>query len=366
MQTLDIECPSCGEMLELDAGFAGGVCRCSNCGTLMTVPSSAGKPESLTKPTRSASSGSGGTRSMGTPDTGTQRGSRPSKPKKKSKGKGKPAKGGAISATIEAGEYRTSSGKVIRVDETMRVPMAEKKKKQIRMATTIVFFSIVAAVVVVAVIGIIAITGGPGGPGGGSGSGDVAYDPAANPYELPFANVMGLPVTGRTVVVVEASEYSGEWASIAGDMIGTGLSHASSDGEIALIGAAGKPVAFDDGAMRGMPINANEVRGWFENLPAEGEANVAAAITAALEQDPDTLIIVHGYADTDNIQAWDALLDGKENLKLHTVFVDAEGGNSSPELEGWAAERGGEAVVLSIDQIEYLKEAAAEAVAEKE
>ncbi len=35
---IELECPSCGQLLELDAGFAGGVCRCSDCGTLMTVP----------------------------------------------------------------------------------------------------------------------------------------------------------------------------------------------------------------------------------------------------------------------------------------------------------------------------------------
>jgi len=35
---LELECPACTTLLELDVGFAGGVCRCSECGTLMTVP----------------------------------------------------------------------------------------------------------------------------------------------------------------------------------------------------------------------------------------------------------------------------------------------------------------------------------------
>ncbi len=38
MQTINLPCPGCHTVLELDAGFAGGVCRCSNCGILMTVP----------------------------------------------------------------------------------------------------------------------------------------------------------------------------------------------------------------------------------------------------------------------------------------------------------------------------------------
>lgn len=43
MPVIDLECPNCHESLELDAGFAGGVCRCANCGTLMTVPENAGE-----------------------------------------------------------------------------------------------------------------------------------------------------------------------------------------------------------------------------------------------------------------------------------------------------------------------------------
>lgn len=39
MDQIELECPKCKTLLNLDSGFAGGVCRCSNCGTLMTVPS---------------------------------------------------------------------------------------------------------------------------------------------------------------------------------------------------------------------------------------------------------------------------------------------------------------------------------------
>jgi len=35
-----IHCPGCERTLEVDEGFAGGVCRCSECGTMMTVPES--------------------------------------------------------------------------------------------------------------------------------------------------------------------------------------------------------------------------------------------------------------------------------------------------------------------------------------
>ena len=35
---LSITCPECGQHLEIDDGFRGGVCRCSECGTMITVP----------------------------------------------------------------------------------------------------------------------------------------------------------------------------------------------------------------------------------------------------------------------------------------------------------------------------------------
>jgi hypothetical protein len=37
-QTLQVNCRICGKAMILDRGFAGGVCRCSDCGTLMKVP----------------------------------------------------------------------------------------------------------------------------------------------------------------------------------------------------------------------------------------------------------------------------------------------------------------------------------------
>ncbi|MFK7790861.1 MAG: hypothetical protein AB8C95_15380 [Phycisphaeraceae bacterium] len=323
----------------------------------MTVPSDAGKAESLIKPTSSASVGAGGTSSMGVPDPGPRRPSRASSTKRSKGKKGGAQKGKRISTTIEAGEYRTSSGKVIQVEETTRVPMAESKKKQIRMATTIVFFSIVAAVVAVAVVGIIAITGGPGGS-----ESNAIYNPAKNPYTLEFANVMGLPVEGTTVVVIEASEFSADWIKITGDMIKAGLSQEAKGSEVALIGAGTNPVQLAGGPLRKLPLNSGELSGWFSKLPKEGEADVSAAIKSALDLKPTTLIVVVGYTDMANIEAWDALIADEKDLKIHAVHI----GNSSSELQGWMGERGGEMVVFSIDQIEQQKKDAAEAASEDE
>ena len=321
----------------------------------MTVPNDAGKAETLSRPTSSASVGAGGLSSMGTPDPGPRSRSTGSKRGGKSKrGKGKKGKSKRMNATVEPGEYLTASGKVVRLDESTRVPMAEGKRKQIRAVTTIVFFSIVLAVVALAVVGIIAMMGGEGGPGGRGAA--ATYDPAANPYTLSFANVAGLPLTDQTVVVIEASEFSAEWMAQAADVIKAGLEKKASSAEVSLIGAgATKPIQFDGGVLRKLPIDSAKLGPWFNKLTLEGEADFDAAIKAAIEAKPQTLILVVGYADMSNVEAWEKLVAGQEGLVVHTVLI----GNSSPELQGWMNSReGSEFVVLSVDDINALKEMA--------
>ncbi len=53
-EAIELECPVCSELLEIDIGFAGGICRCSNCGALMTVPTNTGteRAERVGRPDR--------------------------------------------------------------------------------------------------------------------------------------------------------------------------------------------------------------------------------------------------------------------------------------------------------------------------
>src|SRR5688500_15807094 len=58
---ISLNCTKCRERLEMDDGFAGGVCRCQFCGTIQTVPSRA-KPKVGAKPAKAPA---GKTRSPG-------------------------------------------------------------------------------------------------------------------------------------------------------------------------------------------------------------------------------------------------------------------------------------------------------------
>ncbi|MGB0767342.1 MAG: hypothetical protein ACPGYV_06495, partial [Phycisphaeraceae bacterium] len=247
-------------------------------------------------------------------------------------------------------------GKVVKLDETTRVPMAESKKKQIRVATTVVFFAVILAVVVAAGVGIIAMMGGPGAVGIGGNDGPVAYDPATNPYDMTAANVAGLPLPeGQTTVVIEASEYSADWIAQAKDLIVNGLTKEAGGAEVALIAAADKPINLAGGAPRKLPLKAGELNAWFDDLPDTGEADLTAALRTATGGVLQTLILVIGYADTADIEAWDAVVADQDGLTVHTVLI----GNDSAEVRGWMASRDGSiTVVLLPSEIEALKEMA--------
>lgn len=356
MQTLELECPSCQEMLELDAGFAGGVCRCSNCGTLMTVPSDAGRAETLSRPSSAPSYGvadddddADALASLSEASSGSGLSERGASGRRSS----------GRSAAVEPGEYRTSSGKVVRLDSTVKVPTANKRKT-VRVATTVIFFGVVAAGVVAGVLVILAIMSSGGGPGGTGGGGDavVAYDPAANPYELPFANIAGLPVQGSVAVVVEASGDSADWMQPFGDLVSAGL---SKPGEGATVGlyAAGSA---DNGYAGIDPtpvadLGPDELTDWFAKMPAADEPDFAGATRDAIDTAPDTLILVFSNADRGRLDRWSSLLSEQERLTVHAVVID--GSASETLVREWIEQRGsGELVTFETGNFAYLKDEA--------
>jgi hypothetical protein len=70
-----VQCYSCSNILELDEGFRGGVCRCSQCGSLLQVPKGASNDPRRARPAAPDASPSANQRpSSPTTDTGLSRG----------------------------------------------------------------------------------------------------------------------------------------------------------------------------------------------------------------------------------------------------------------------------------------------------
>lgn len=375
MQTLELDCPSCGEHLELDTGFAGGVCRCSNCGTLMTVPRDAGRAEQLSAPEPD-----GGMSDASMPPVRSSGGSRSRPASRQGKGgkragRGRPGTGG--SGTIQAGEYRTETGRVVHVEAPIRVPMAQSKRKKIRMVTTIVFLSVVLGVVVIAVIALLIMvnsnTGNTGdgtaGTGGGTGINgqDPAaplpprYDPQANPFTVDFTNIAGLPVKGKIAVIVEASKGdSAFWLGTAGEMITAGLQRKPDAATSVSFYAATdvQPVVYGDGVPK--PINQlkpTELNNWFSGMTFVNNVNLDAAIKRALNLNPDVLVLVISGGSSSETAQWEKLLSGKDGLVVHAVLIDSV---SPRPVQQWLGGRDkSQALSLSSRQIKDWQEESA-------
>lgn len=388
MQTLELECPSCSELLELDVGFAGGVCRCSSCGTLMTVPDEAGAgPEKLSRPDRPDDPGSISTLSASdmvpapsqrpeSPETRSRPASRSSSRggrgraggkagKSKGKGKGK-NKAQAKPEPIETGEYRTASGKTIRIDRNTKVPTA-RQRKGIRIATGIVFMGIVLAIAVTAIVLVIVLYKPPTQDeinqeqAREQAERDAlkpafTYSRSANPLELDDQNILGLAPTPPTAIVYQADSDNDLWRDNFAALLGGGLSKAGNPREVALFAATSSGVK-RLGSGPASSFKADAVAGFITGLEPSDRPSLAPAIADALKIKPTTLVLVVAKPDDDALNAWTDALKGHEELTVHVVLID----DFSSSLESWQRGRSdGRYVTLTRDQLEDWVEEAAE------
>jgi len=370
MQTIELECPSCGELLELDTGFAGGVCRCSSCSTLMTVPADAmsgGTAEELSRPDRPDRPDAPGMEASQT--TGVQeRASTRRTPSRKPAGRGKkPAKGkrktkdGRGKSTsrrgerIEQGEYVTASGKTIQIDRATSVPTANRKRAGVRIATVVVFFAIVLGIVAGGALAVMYMWKDSGG-GNTPDEQQVEADPtqfdyrkSANPFTLEQPNIAGLPMHGTSVaIVVDVSDSSSYWLESVVDMLGAGLTR---DGGKAV---ATVYAATPDGAEthRG-GLGAASLQTFFTELSSDGDPSVASGIRRAFsdfDKVPDMLVIITSQPSEDEVQAWKGLLAGQSDTEVQVVLVD---GFATSGLRSWLKDREGSRAPISLsgDQI---------------
>lgn len=342
MKTLELECPSCQEVLELDAGFAGGVCRCSNCGTLMTVPSDAGRAETLSRPASGPASDFNDDSFSDTaaPPRRSSAGSR----KKKSKQR----LSGSRSGSVEPGEYVTESGKVVKLDGSVRVPIATRRK-QARIATIVVFCGVIFACVAAGVVAIILMVGS----GSGADASSQTYDPAANPFDLTFANVAGLPLQGEVAVVVEASEASSNWIAKVGEMVAIGLSQPGDGVRVALHSSADSVEAI--GSTHVEDLDQDDVVAWFSKLPAPPSADLSSAMASAMGDETRTLILIVSGASSSQVASWKSTVQAADNADELTVHVVLLGGSPADVRRWLSDDEASELVVLSPQDIDGFR-----------
>ncbi|MDX1681777.1 MAG: hypothetical protein R3336_01540 [Phycisphaeraceae bacterium] len=283
---IELACPGCGEMLEIDAGFAGGVCRCYSCGTLMTVPDdpAQGSAEQLRRPDRPEGP------SGGRPERPSAPGEAPQKPA---------ATPSDEEPTVDLQSeqvFLTSSGKAIRIHAS-DVPVAQAKRKVVKGTVWLLFIGMIVFVIamVVAAVGIVLHTGEPPveDPDDKPPIVEFSHEVQSNPFMVDKATLMDFSLAANTAIVVEADDDANPWLGLLKDAIRAAAEAGGEDlilqavfareGEAVAVPAV--PAAMDES---GYQMLDEKLR----NVYAYGVSPIWPALDKALEIKPEHLILV--------------------------------------------------------------------------
>lgn len=294
-KTIDLNCPGCDALLELDRGFAGGVCRCSTCGTLMTVPRVANeKAERLLRAERP---GEAPPRRSERPE----RPERPESPRRERPGNTPPSSPppSHSSSTDSSDEqtFRTASGREIRLDER-RVPMANAKRQAIRAATVAVFVAVVGGALGLCGLAAYMLLTQPTAEEIAASNyvETFSYDESANPFAIEAPNLLGLPLTNRVALIFDPSNLSASTLGVLREALLDGLSRDANSVRVSLyiLEAEDGFVLLADREPLGR-ADLDTMRDALSDTRNEPTGvSLLTAVQQALDFDPQTLITVTG------------------------------------------------------------------------
>jgi hypothetical protein len=313
MANLELECPGCQSLLELDAGFAGGVCRCFKCGTLMSVPT----------------------------DDAAERGAqalrRPARPDQ-------PARTGQ---TQHSGSFVTADGRSIQLDAG-QVVTARARRSTTRTVTAVVFFALVLIIAGVAVgVFVLLVQPPPSVPADQATRQTLGYDPVANPYTLSSPNVLGLPLRGDTAVVVEASGAARSYLDAVNAALRLGLTQFGDDRVRLVYATADGPAVLDAAARPTRAITATAVAELQEQVRPRGVVELRIALAEALQPGVDHLVLIlpHRIEASDLREALSTVIAAPATIDI--IHIDAP----EPALRQIAETNGGRYLPLTSTQL---------------
>ena len=303
MKSIRLDCPECDEPLELDAGFAGGVCRCSNCGTLMTVPESPtrGKAEKLQRP-----------------DEPGQAAKPATKPR--------PTKSRTTAPPLAAGTYVTASGRKVAIDKSTKVPTASKRIKAARYGTTAAFVAVMAVILGAAgYLGYRLVNQTISDPPDTTPVERFVFTAGADPATLPASNVLGIPVGRETAVIVDASAGADDWRGPTEAVLVAGLMRPPLDRRsVMVLYANGEAVsAWHNRARPLEEVGPAELKAFMAGVDSSGEARLAAALERVVDAGVNHAVIISGRPlSRDDAAPLLKVADGVEGLRVEVVMVD--------------------------------------------
>lgn len=355
MAMLEMNCPACDERLELDAGFAGGVCRCSSCGKLMTVPyAPADRPAHQARPAAPGANVAS---------------SRPEAPAADAEADPGAAEPELVIEPIAGDDdeepptdtaqraLTTQSGRTLQVENVAAIPTARRKRPVVRAVTAGSVIGVVAVLIGLIGYGMYSVVApDPAEDPERVVVDHFGYDPQQNIFELDSPNVLGLPFEAITAVIVDASGAGRDWLPLVQDAVRVGISDRSGAVRVGLIYATEpEPRSLADEPESLNELTAERVHRFQEQISARGVAPLEPALSAALQWQPRKVILVIGrefeHGPGDEIES---ALAEHGDVQLDIVAMNMP----SSAADALAEAHGGRAVRLSAGQLRRWYQAA--------
>ncbi len=300
---IELTCPQCSNELEIDDGFRGGVCRCFNCGTLMTVPDDPAheKAESLGRPDAPG----------GRPDApGKKSGSTTSQIREKSRTKGQ--------------KFVTASGKSI---DLSKVPTAKRSRRRVIVRTTIVaLFAVILISLIVVTVYTIRGSNTPKVEKSASeiAAAEFGYDPQINPLLLAKPNFMGLPLAGRVVLMSDSSSTMRDSLDAIKAAIKQSVKTAGDRSMQVVLWREKAPFVYPSQLLPSDQISATALASKLDETDAAGEQTAIPAFKKALESKPELITLVARSMPGSREQKELANLMKGSGVRLNVVMIDRD------------------------------------------
>jgi len=371
MDTIELECPGCAYLLDLDRGFAGGVCRCSNCGTLMTVPADP-TSEQAKRLVRAERPGGRPEAPAARPDTP---GSRPDAPPP-SPAAAPPAPPQTTGPTVGISSapsgyvpspavtstgvetFVTDDGQVVEVNQKRIVTVSARKRALIRGATAVIFVCAVAILAIGAIAGAVAfMMSYEDDPNKAVIDQNVGYDPDDNPFEAKDANVLGIQLGDRTAVAIDTSNFSTtkQWMPIVQQALRQTVDKLGASRKLQLaLFRDGRPKLYPGNMSNWSQQDRDGVGEFFARTMLVGVADPVPAIEALLPGEPDVIVLITGQAFEPNVRNAIVTKLAGRRAKLHIVTF----GSQHESMENLADDSGGAYRNILIDDLKRWAEEA--------
>ena len=347
-----LRCSNCGQTLEIDDAFAGGVCRCRHCGTIQAVPADAPR----------GPAGAGGAAGDGQAVAG----SKPLYRREEHLTQGTSgldqladvvAGSGMQSSGLHRTARRGGSKGIGRSDasRSMRMPAGGRKKPVDRRLATAVG---VAAVLFVAAAGLAVALLTRGGP-----ASKTAVDDAGPPT---FA---GLPLGRRVIFLLDRGEQTQPSLRALDQAVLDTVARLPATAQFQVIYWANKNVGADlsESPVVALPgrnlrdaseANRELLRKGVDEVVSGGATDVMPALDLALRNNPDTIVLATGKAwqlgGDFAAKLLERVRDRESAPTIHTVAVGSTSDGPGAPMDEIARATGGRFIGLTTNALRDL------------